>query len=173
MRGDLLYDTGCTQADIQQQSKKIRANWKDISIYVYPEKELRGLSPNFSIHVSVSDLYIPTIGSPIFLQQNMQRSQEYINRTQKHEWRNWDGGRAVPFLGLYVWIFGVVSLQCSSRKMITELVSRTCLIYTSIKRLLCSWALYEQKNALANSALCIFRFFRWFFSCRTGDIIYT
>ena len=29
---------------------------------IFPEKELRGLSPNFPIHVSVSDLYIPRIG---------------------------------------------------------------------------------------------------------------
>jgi hypothetical protein len=48
---------------------------KEISIYVFPEKELRGLRPNFHIHVSVNDLYctyIPTIGPPIFLQQNRQ-----------------------------------------------------------------------------------------------------
>ncbi len=37
-------------------------------IYVFPEKELRGLSPNFHIHVSVNDLYIPRIGPHIFLQ---------------------------------------------------------------------------------------------------------
>jgi hypothetical protein len=41
-------------------------------IYVFPEKELRGLSPIFHIHVSVSDLYIPRIGPHIFLQQNRQ-----------------------------------------------------------------------------------------------------
>jgi hypothetical protein len=35
-------------------------------IYVFPEKELRGLSPNFHIHVSVRDLYIPMIGPHIF-----------------------------------------------------------------------------------------------------------
>jgi hypothetical protein len=29
--------------------------------------KLRGLVPNFYIHVSVSDLYIPTIGPPILL----------------------------------------------------------------------------------------------------------
>ncbi len=40
--------------------------------YVFPEKELRGLSPNFHIHVSVSDLYIPRIHPHIFLQQNRQ-----------------------------------------------------------------------------------------------------
>ncbi len=35
-------------------------------IYVFPKKDLRGLSPNFHIHVSVCDLYIPTIDSTYF-----------------------------------------------------------------------------------------------------------
>ncbi len=35
-------------------------------IYVFPEKELRGHSPNFHMHVSVSDLYIPRIGPAYF-----------------------------------------------------------------------------------------------------------
>jgi hypothetical protein len=43
---------------------------KEIWIYVFPEKELRDLSPNFHIHASVSDIYILTIDPPIFLQQN-------------------------------------------------------------------------------------------------------
>ncbi len=52
---------------------------KEISIYVFPDKELRGLRPNFHIHVSVSDLYyIPTICPPIFMQQNMQTYRENI-----------------------------------------------------------------------------------------------
>ncbi len=38
---------------------------------IFPEKELHGLSPNFHIHVSVSDLYIPPIGLPILLQDNI------------------------------------------------------------------------------------------------------
>jgi hypothetical protein len=38
---------------------------------IFPEKELRGLSPNIHIHVSVSYLYIPTIRLPILLQENM------------------------------------------------------------------------------------------------------
>jgi hypothetical protein len=38
---------------------------------IFLEKELRGLSPNFPIHVPVSDLYIPMIGLPILLQENM------------------------------------------------------------------------------------------------------
>jgi hypothetical protein len=38
---------------------------------IFPEKEMRGHSPNFHIHVSVSDFYIPTIDLPILLQENM------------------------------------------------------------------------------------------------------
>jgi hypothetical protein len=34
-----------------------------------PKKELRGYRPNFLIHVSVSDLNIPTIHLPILLQE--------------------------------------------------------------------------------------------------------
>jgi hypothetical protein len=39
---------------------------KEDPIYILPEKKLRDLSPNLQIHVSVSDLCIPTIGTPIF-----------------------------------------------------------------------------------------------------------
>jgi hypothetical protein len=35
-------------------------NWRQI----FPEKELHGHSPNFHIHVSMSNLYIPTIDLP-------------------------------------------------------------------------------------------------------------
>jgi hypothetical protein len=54
---------------------------------IIPEKELRGHSPNSYIHVSVSDLYIPTIGLPILLQKN--RLWEYMDRSQTHECGNW------------------------------------------------------------------------------------
>ncbi len=39
----------------------------EISKLLFLEKEYRGLSPNFHIHASVTDLYIPTIGLPIQL----------------------------------------------------------------------------------------------------------
>jgi hypothetical protein len=49
------------------------------------EEELRDLSPNFHIHVFVSDLYIPTIGLTILLQgKYVDRSWEYINRFHRH-----------------------------------------------------------------------------------------
>jgi hypothetical protein len=52
------------------------------STYVFPEMKLRGIGPNFHIHVSLSDFYISTIGSPILQQQKQ--------------------GRAVSFLGIFV-----------------------------------------------------------------------
>ncbi len=45
-----------------------RTNTKN-SKQIFPEKKLRGHSPNFHIHVSVSDLYINTVGMPILLQE--------------------------------------------------------------------------------------------------------
>jgi hypothetical protein len=70
---------------------------------IFPEKELRGLSPNFHIPVSVSDLYIATIYSaPV---KYVDRSWECINRSQAHEYENWDSGRANPFLGTHKWDF--------------------------------------------------------------------
>jgi hypothetical protein len=71
--------------------------------------------PNFHIHVSVIDLYIPKIGPHIFLQEKANRSWEYINRSQAHECGNWDCGRAIPFLGIFVSNFRyIVSLQCAA-----------------------------------------------------------
>ncbi len=63
-------------ADMKDKTGAVHC--KEMWIYVFPEKELRGLSPNFYIHVSVSDLYIPTFGPPIFLQQNRQTDQRNI-----------------------------------------------------------------------------------------------
>jgi hypothetical protein len=41
----------------------------EISKQIFLEKEYRGLSPNFHIHASVSDSYIPTISLPILLEE--------------------------------------------------------------------------------------------------------
>jgi hypothetical protein len=54
--------TQLLKSTLQRQNTEI---WKQI----FPEKEYRGLSPNFHIHASVSDLYISTIGLPILLEE--------------------------------------------------------------------------------------------------------
>ncbi len=53
-------------------------------IYVFPEKELRGSFPIFYIHGSVSDLYFPRIGPPIFLHQNRQTDHGNIKIAHRH-----------------------------------------------------------------------------------------
>ncbi len=45
---------------------------------------MRGVSPNFHIHVSVSDLYIPRIGLPILLQENMWTYSGNIKIAHRH-----------------------------------------------------------------------------------------
>ncbi len=52
----------CCRTTLQRQNDE---NFKQI----FPEKEYRGLSPNFHFHVSVSELYIPTMGLPILLEE--------------------------------------------------------------------------------------------------------
>jgi hypothetical protein len=70
----------------------LRLHCNENPIYVFPEKELRGLSPNFHIFVSVGDVYIPRIGLPILLQENMwtDPGNIYVNRSQTHECENRD-----------------------------------------------------------------------------------
>ncbi len=45
-----------------------RQNAKNLK-QIFPEKEYRGLSPNFHIQVSVSELYISTLGLPFLLEE--------------------------------------------------------------------------------------------------------
>jgi hypothetical protein len=60
--GSKLYDWAGTYPALQRKNAE---NLKQI----FPEKEYRGLSPNFHIHVSVSELYIPTMELPFLLEE--------------------------------------------------------------------------------------------------------
>ena len=64
----MIFAAYCTANEVPV---RMRIQYKClVPIYVSLFWELRGLSPNFYIHVSVSDLYIPRIGPCIWLQQN-------------------------------------------------------------------------------------------------------
>ena len=82
-------------------------------IYVFLFWELRSLSPNIHIHVSVRDLYIPRIGPHISC---VNRSWKCLIRSQTHECGNWDWDRDIPFLGIFVsnfWHFVFAVLWCA------------------------------------------------------------
>ncbi len=56
-----------------------------------PSKGILRPQSEFPLHVSVSDLYIPTISLPILVQENMWTDPEsilYINRSQTHKYGN-------------------------------------------------------------------------------------
>ena len=74
---------------------------------LFPKQYYNVLSPSSYTHISVRDLYISRIGLPILLQENMyvDRSWEYINRSQTHECGNWDWGHAIPRKGIHKWDF--------------------------------------------------------------------
>ncbi len=81
----------------------------EISKQIFPEKEYRGLSPNFHIHASVSYYILPRSVCLFCWRKYVNHSWDYINRSQTHECGNWGWGRAIPRKGIHKWGF---SLQC-------------------------------------------------------------
>jgi hypothetical protein len=64
-----VFKKGMSVVSVRSQTSTLqRTNTENLK-QIFPEKELRGHSPNFHIHVSVSDLYIPLIDLPILLQE--------------------------------------------------------------------------------------------------------
>ncbi len=77
--------------------------------------KLRGLVPDFYIYVSVSNFIycIPTIGPQTQYSKIVgDRSWEFMNSSQIHDWRNWELGRTVSFLEIFVSNFRY-SVQCN------------------------------------------------------------
>ncbi len=68
-----LGEGGAGKGRRAKEEKKLKhMHCKENPIYVFLSWKLRGLSPIFHIHVSLSDVYIPRIGPHISLQQNRQ-----------------------------------------------------------------------------------------------------
>ncbi len=91
---------------------------KKILFMYFQRSKLCGLSPNFHNHVSVSDLYIPTVGPPIFcssIGRPIVGVYVHVNRSQKHDCRTWEWGCAVSFLEIFVSNFRYTSSAIAVR----------------------------------------------------------
>ncbi len=88
------------------------------SVYIFLFWELRGLSPNFHIHVSKSDLYIPRLVHIFPPAEKSEPSWEYIIRSQTHECWNWNWDPRYSFSGNICFKFSAFCL-CSVSKTIT------------------------------------------------------
>jgi hypothetical protein len=98
---------------------------KENLIYVFLFWELRGLSTNFHIHVSMSDLYIPRIGPHIFLQQNSQIDRGNIQIAPTH--MNVENGLWLYncFSGNICFEFSVLCKQCKRQRRRVAVTERT------------------------------------------------
>ncbi len=71
-------------------------------IYVFLFLELCSLSPISTSCVCKQFIYSQDRTSYFPAAEQVDQSWEYINRSQTHEYGNWDCGRAIPFLEIFV-----------------------------------------------------------------------
>ncbi len=74
---------------------------------IFPEKELRVHSQSQFPHSCVCERYMYSHDRSAYssCRKNVDRSWEYINRSQTHECGNWYWGRATPRTGMHKWDF--------------------------------------------------------------------
>jgi hypothetical protein len=90
-------------------------------IYVFPEKELRDLSPNFHIHVSVGDLSIPRTGYHIFSCSRMGRPIVGIYKSITHTLMWISGLRPRYSFSVNIYLEFSVMCRCSANLCICHL----------------------------------------------------
>ncbi len=66
---------------------------------LFPKQNYNVLSPNSYTHISVRDFQDRSVY--FAAAKYVDRSWEYVNRSQTHECRNWDWDRTIPFLGIH------------------------------------------------------------------------
>ncbi len=73
--------------------------------FLFPKQNYNVLSPNPTL-IYLLEIYIFPEWSDYFAAAKyVDRSREYRNRSETYECRNWDWGRAIPFLGIHKFDF--------------------------------------------------------------------
>ncbi len=90
---------------------------------IFPEMKLHGLVLNFCIHVSASDLCIPTIGPPTMLYCVCGPIVAiYKSLTDIYECIHWEQGHAVSFLEIFVSYFRYSALAVCATDRIFKIL---------------------------------------------------
>ncbi len=96
---------------------------------------------NCSASVPISTLlyiFLQLVCLFCFRKKNKDRSWEYINHSQIHECRNWDLGRAIPFLGIHKWDF------------------RRSLLYIYLGKICPRWCSFRRRTEPKRKGKCTF-----------------
>jgi hypothetical protein len=120
LSGFLLVISILPYMPIHRKKRKITSHCNENPFYVFLFWELRG--QNFNIHVPMSTLYNPRIRPDISCSR-IGRLVGIYNRQHTHECENWDCGRAIPFLGIFVlnflyWFFAVHCFRMTLSRII-------------------------------------------------------
>jgi hypothetical protein len=87
MSHDMYYGFCCYMLclfTLTYQIRTARTQYRKFETNI-PSKGIAWPQPNFHIHVSVSDLYIPRISLPILLQENMWTDSGNIQIAHRHK----------------------------------------------------------------------------------------
>ncbi len=124
---DGTYNTTVTwihiSADNTANEGPVRIQYKCLDpIYVYTEMKLCNLlisKTEFMFCLPIPMRFISFQDGPVYsaAAKYVDRSWEYINRSQTHECRNWDWGRTIPIPGIHKFDFRYGEYTCTISRL--------------------------------------------------------